>query len=409
VSQPPEPTENAPFGGLPGGVTRHEPAQQLGAAMADPAELAERVRRAAAGLGFAQVGFCSVERLTADGAALERWLAAERHAQMRYLAAAERASPTQLLPQAKTAIVVALPYPAAPIVELRLGRDAPARGIIARYARGADYHGVIKDKLRRLADACATLAGRPVLARACVDTAPLLERGLAARAGVGFAAKNTMTIVPGVGSFVLLGELLVDLDIPYDAAIAPRCGSCRACLDACPTGAFVEERVLDARRCISYWTIEHRGIIPLELRPLLGLHVFGCDICQEVCPFNASAAPRSAAPELAPRSELEPLDLVALLELTSAGYRRLVRGSALRRASRPMLSRNAAVCLGNTADPRAVGPLARALLTHRFPLVRGHAAWALGRLGGEAARAALERARDDVDPWVRDEARLAVT
>jgi epoxyqueuosine reductase len=283
---------------------------------------------------------------------------------------------------------------------------------VARYARGEDYHDVLRKKLRRLADAVANLLGRPVLARHCVDTAPLLERAAAERAGLGFASKSTMTIIPGVGSYVMLGELLVDAEITVDAPIAPRCGSCRSCLDACPTGAIVDAHVVDARRCISYLTIELNGPIPRELRPLIGLRVFGCDICQDVCPFNASAEHKPSAPELAPRPSLAAPDLIDLLELGSARYRQLVKGTALRRTHRAQLARNAAVALGNSKDARAVIPLARAVAAHTSALVRGHAAWALGEIGEPARELAwqsLSCARaHDADQFVREEAALAL-
>ena len=233
---------------------------------------------------------------------------------------------------------------------------------------------MMKEKLGALAERCASILGRPVMARACVDTAPLLEHEVARRAGLGFTAKSTLTIVPGLGSYVLLGELLLDVELPTSEPVAAGCGSCRACLDACPTAAFVDAHVLDARRCISYLTIENQGPIPTELRARLGTRVFGCDVCQEVCPFNASSAPRPRAPELTPRAALAVLDLVHLLELGAAGYRKLVRRTALRRVSRDTLARNAAVALGNTGDQRAVPPLARALAAHTSPLVRAHAA-----------------------------------
>lgn len=374
--------------------------------------LAEQISEAARNLGFTRIAFAPVERFDEAATRFADWMSRGYGGQMAYLAGNDRADPRLLLPEAKTLIVVALAYGRADTVELRLRRDAPLTGTIARYARGADYHDVMRNKLRKLADACSTIAGRPVAARVCVDTAPLLERSAAERAGLGFTAKSTMTIIPGVGSYVLLGELLLDLEIAPGTPQARRCGTCRLCLDACPTGAFVDAHVLDARRCISYLTIELTGPIPRELRSAIGTRVFGCDVCQEVCPFNAGSAQPPSAPEFAPRPELEVVDLVALLELTSSGYRKLVRKTALRRAHRATLSRNAAIALGNSGDVRAVEPLSRALDGHPLALVRGHAAWALGelrRVAGDAGREALERAvRKDADSWVREEARLAL-
>jgi epoxyqueuosine reductase len=376
---------------------------------ADPAA---RIAAAALELGFAKVGFAPIERFDEAAERLRSWLANGYHGVLSYLEGEDRADPARLLPGAKTLVAVALSYaePASG-VPLRSQRDGRAlSGSVARYARGEDYHLVMKQKLAALAERCSEILGRAVLSRACVDTAPLLEHEVARRAGLGFTAKSTLTIVPGVGSYVLLGELLLDVELPPSEPVAAGCGSCRACLDACPTGAFVGAHVLDARRCISYLTIENQGPIPRELRGRLGTRVFGCDVCQEVCPFNASRAPRPRAPELTPRSTLAVVDLVALLELGAAGYRKLVRRSALRRVSRDTLARNAAVALGNTRDARAAEPLARALAAHPSALVRSHAAWALGELGplAESARGALEGASGDPDPLVREEARLGL-
>jgi epoxyqueuosine reductase len=376
-------------------------------------DAAARIVAAALELGFAKVGFAAVERFDEAAQRLRTWLASGYHGELSYLDAGEdRADPARLLPGAKTLVAVALSYAEPPgQVPLRAERDGPAlTGSVARYARGEDYHLVMKQKLAALADRCAAILGRAVLTRACVDTAPLLEHEVARRAGLGFTAKSTLTIVPGLGSYVLLGELLLDVELPPSTPIAAGCGSCRACLDACPTGAFVGPHVLDARRCISYLTIENQGAIPRELRSKLGTRVYGCDVCQEVCPFNASSAPRPRAPELAPRSALAVVDLVALLELGAAGYRKLVRRSALRRVTRDTLARNAAVALGNTNDGRAAAPLERALASHPSALVRAHAAWALGELGALAvgARPALSAAAGDPDPGVREEAAIAL-
>ncbi len=366
--------------------------------------LAREVRDAALALGFVRVGFTPVEPLARGARALEDWLAQGRHGDMRYLREqGPRHDPQALLAGARTLVVVALAYPRqAP------AGDRPGRGIVARYAGGRDYHRVIKEKLSSLKEQIISLVGRPVLARATVDTAPLLEREAAARAGVGFIAKSTMLIAPGVGSYILLGELLVDVDIAPDAPSESRCGKCTACLSACPTGAFVDPFVLDARRCISYLTIELKGAIPRSLRPLIGTRVFGCDICQEVCPFNASLRPTATAPELTPRPEVARPLLEVMLLRGSAQHRGFVRGTALRHTSRNQLARNAAVALGNAGDPRAVPALARALATHPSPLVRGPAAWALGRLAGSEAQAALCLAQNDADVGVREEVELAL-
>jgi epoxyqueuosine reductase len=320
---------------------------------------------------------------------------------MAYLAAPahvdQRADLRALLATARSLIVVALAYDRADPIPA----GALLRGKIARYARGEDYHLVMRDRLVALADRLAAALGHPVASRPCVDSAPVLEREWAERAGLGFVAKNTMLIAPGLGSYLVLGELLVDAELAPTAPaepLRPRCGGCRSCLDACPTGAFVDAYVLDARRCISYLTIEHHGAIPRELRASIGTWVFGCDVCQEVCPFNAGAGPPDAQvdPLLRPRSLEHALpDLVALASRGANQLRQLVKRTALRRVPRDVLLRNVAVALGNTGDPRAIPPLV-ALLGHRAALVRGHAVWALGELGADDVLTAYA----DDDPLV---------
>lgn len=344
--------------------------------------------------------------------AYRAWIAADMHGTMAYMAAPEhqqqRTDIGHLAESARTLVVVALAYDhrqPTPATSLPV-----IRGQVARYARGADYHGVIKRRLYALAESLSEYLGRPVAARPCTDSAPVLEREYAERAGLGFIAKNTMLITPGLGSYTLLGELLLDVDAAPDPVSRPRprCGSCTACMTACPTGAFVDAYVLDARRCISYLTIEHDGPIDRELRPLMGTMIFGCDICQEVCPFNARAPQRTAPdPDLAPRDdERGAPDLLALLALGANQRRRYVAGTPLRRVSRQKLVRNICIALGNAGEQRAVGPLTHLLRTDRSPLVRLHAAWALGRLG---ARQPLSDALADAgdtrenDPDVRAE------
>ena len=354
-------------------------------------------------LGFARIAVVPIEAPRRH-AIYTSWLATGHAGAMTYLAApehvAQRGDLRSLLATARSLIVVALAYdrvdpptPASPIPA-----EALLRGKIARYARGEDYHLVMRDRLVALADRLATLVGGPVASRPCVDSAPVLEREWAERGGLGFVAKNTMVIAPGLGSYIVLGELLIDAELAPtapDALPRPRCGSCRACLDACPTQAFVDAYVLDARRCISYLTIEHHGEIPRALRAAIGTWVFGCDICQEVCPYNAGTAP-APDPLLRPRSLEHALpDLVALAAKGANQLRQLVKRTAMRRVPRDALLRNVAVALGNTGDARAI-PALVALLGHRAGLVRGHAAWALGELGAADVLAAH---RDD-DPFV---------
>jgi epoxyqueuosine reductase len=364
---------------------------------------AETVAALARELGFARAAVVPIEPPRRH-ALYASWLASGHAGTMAYLAAPEhvahRADLRSLLGSARSLIVVALAYERADPVP----PDALVRGRIARYARGEDYHLVMRDRLVALADRVAAAVGRAVASRPCVDSAPVLEREWAERGGIGFVAKNTMVIAPGLGSYVVLGELLLDIELAAAAPSEPsrpRCGGCRACLDACPTQAFVDAYVLDARRCISYLTIEHRGAIPRELRRAIGSWVFGCDVCQEVCPFNAGAGAGAGQVDggLRPRSLDHALpDLVALASKGANQLRQLVRRTALRRVSRDALLRNVAVALGNSGDPRAI-PALVGLLGHRSPLVRGHAVWGLGELG---AIDALAGHRDD-DPFVADE------
>jgi epoxyqueuosine reductase len=281
-------------------------------------------------------------------------------------------------------------------------KNGPLEGRVSRYARGEDYHGLIEERLGRLLAFVREEAGQEVRGRACVDTGPVLERELARRAGLGWWGKNTCLIAGKAGSYFFLGELLLDLELEYDQPAADHCGTCTRCLDACPTRAFPEPYVLDARRCISYLNIELKGAIPGDLRAGMGDWIFGCDVCQEVCPWNRRAAP-AAEPAFRARPGMENPALPELLALSQEEFAARFRRSPLRRAKRRGLLRNAAVALGNAGDRRAVPALVRALADEE-PLVRAHAAWALGRLGGEEARAALVRALEtEQDAAVRRE------
>jgi epoxyqueuosine reductase len=373
------------------------------------------------------------------GAFLEGWLAAGHQGSMDYLARPEalarRKDPTLTLPGARSALVVGHNYFQADPEGVPAD---PARGVIARYARGRDYHKVVKGGLRAIeAQVAAQAPG--VATRTAVDTAPLLERELARRAGLGWFGRNTMMIHPRAGSWFFLGVLLLDAEVEPDAPFErDHCGRCRACLDACPTGALLGRDgsgapVMDARLCISYLTIEHRGPIPEPLRPLMGNRIYGCDICQEVCPFPTKFAAPAAEPGYAPRapgavpfgvedvsretSEASPPvhpgtdapSLVGLLEmaLDPARWEAFSRGSAMRRAGRAGFARNVCVALGNWGAPEAVPVLARALGDPES-LVRGHAAWALGRVGSAAAKEALYgAATSEDDAWVRAELEAA--
>lgn len=353
-------------------------------------------------LGFSHVGIAAADRFAESERFLLEWIRQGRHGEMSWITEerAQRACrPDELLPGARSLIVVAAPYG-------RTAEAAPSsrHGRVARYARGADYHELMKARLRVLAEALRRRAGGEGRCRIFVDDGPLLDREAALRAGLGFIGKNTCLIAPGAGSYLLLGTLLTDLPVMPDQAPTRDCGSCRLCLDACPTGALDAPYQLDARRCISYLTIEQRGPIPRDLRPAIGARVFGCDICQEVCPYNHGRGP-VPWPELEPRPEVgTDLDLVELLGLDDVAFRQRFKGTSLTRTKRRGLLRNAAVALANAGDPGAVPALAHALAQELEPLVRAHAAWALRRIGGPEAEAALAEAREhELDPVVRAE------
>lgn len=340
---------------------------------------------AAAALGLCHLSFTPAEEIEQHHR-YEAWLAADYAGELVYLVGGEqrrdRRDPRSLLAAARTVCTVAVSYlhpdPDLSIEEAQTKDEhADLRGQIARYARAEDYHLVLKRRLGQLAEQLQAHLGGLLAYRVCVDTAPILERALAARAGLGFQGKNTLLITPAIGSYTVLGELLLPLLLPSGTPAEPRCGRCRACLDVCPTGALVGEYLLDARRCISYLTIENPGTIPRALRRAIGTWIFGCDLCQEVCPWNAPG--RSGDAEFRPRPEQSHPRLLWLLQLGAAQFRRYVRRTALRRIGRSQLLRNVAVALGNCGTAAAVPAIVQAL--QREPaLVREHLYWALGQI-----------------------------
>ncbi len=359
-------------------------------------------------LGFSLCGIAAAQPQAQHAAVYEDWLTAGYHAQMDYLAAEnarERRTDLSLtLPGVRTVLTVALPYPNPTCTSAP--PDGHLRGHIAAYAWGQDYHQLIPPRLNQLAAFLQTRLGLPLAHRAYTDTGPILERAWGQQAGLGWFGKNSCLIHPRSGSAFLLGELLLSAELTPDPPWkADRCGSCTRCLDACPTGCISPNRTLDARRCLSYWTIEHKGAIPVQLRPSLGNWVFGCDICQQVCPWNQHAAPSTvdAAFDFTPEEAFP--DLLDALHLSSVDFNRRFRRTPLSRAKRRGFLRNAAVALGNLGDPAAVPILIQTLEREPEPLVRGHAAWALGQLHHPHVRPALERAQSaDPDPSVRREA-----
>jgi epoxyqueuosine reductase len=370
------------------------------------AMLSARAKEHAQKLGFDLVGISPV-KLPPHGESFAEWLRQKFHGELGYMerTAALRRDPRTLAPWALSVISLGMnyytPHPRRDM------RPAESHGWISRYAWGDDYHDLIHDRLDKLLAEIGNLCGRQVQGRGFVDSAPLLERDLAGVAGLGWIGKNTQLISPRRGSWFFLAELLVDVPLAYDEPMRDRCGRCDLCLKACPTQAFAGPYVLDARRCISYLTIELKGPIPRHLRRLIGDHVFGCDICQDVCPYNVKAKP---TPEAAfqPRSGLHAPDLIDLLALSETEFRLRFKGSPIRRAKRRGFLRNVAVALGNLKCVDAVPALIQVLVDPE-PLVRMHAAWALGEIPNDQAMMALkDRLPVEGDPAVVEEIRAAL-
>ena len=403
---------------------------------ADDVRPAQKVKRLGRELGFDLVRITEATQLHAERTRYLDWIEQGRHGEMRWITpehAVRSSDPSAVLPQARSVVCLGLAYWAG--ARPTTGANS---GKIARYAWGRDYHLVIEEKLRRMAETLGTDLGGEH--RWYVDTGPLMDKALAARSGLGWYGRNTNILTERFGSFVLLGEIVTSLWLEPDPPLQRDCGACKLCVVGCPTGALGGDYTIDSRKCISYLTIEHRGAIPRALREAVGGWVFGCDVCQDICPptmrpYLRSPAERRgwarearryvaqsalsdsdavAEPVVERRSEWQrsnPLfstgarasvDLLWLLELTHDEYLAAFRGSAIRRARVWMLRRNAAVALGNVGDRAAVEPLIRAMQTDEHTVVRGHAAWALGRLGRrfclpiveESLRAALESEQD---------------
>ncbi len=352
-------------------------------------------------LGFEAVGFAGADQPADVAAGLRGFVAAGMHGEMDWMArtAERRAAPASLWPEVRTVIAVAINYgpPDDPLALL----EERERGAISVYARGADYHKAVKRRLKRLAGFIHGRYGAD--AKVFVDTAPVMEKPAAERAGIGWQGKHTNLVSRAYGSWLFLGEVFTTLELPPDEPESDRCGSCRACLDVCPTNAFPAPYRIDARRCISYLTIEHKGHIAPEFRAAMGNRIFGCDDCLAVCPWNKFARQTRELAFL-PRAELTAPRLADLSGLDDAGFRRVFSGSAIKRVGRDRLVRNTLIAIGNSGD-RSLAPAARARLGDDSPLVRAMAVWALARLAAPAAFARL-RARHlpgEADAAVRAE------
>jgi epoxyqueuosine reductase len=339
--------------------------------------LAAEIKQLGRDLGFSKLGVAAAN-LDADEARLERWLAMGRHGAMSYMErhGRKRSRPAELVPGTVTIISARMSYWPDAARDARDALTDPTTGYVARYALGRDYHKVLRRRLQRLADAVAQRIGEFGY-RVFVDSAPVLEKALARDAGLGWIGKHT-NLLDRDGSWFLLGELYTDLPLPADAPVTEHCGSCRACIDVCPTQAIVAPYELDARRCISYLTIELKGSIPESLRPAIGNRVFGCDDCQLFCPWNKFAR-ATAVGDFAVRHGLDGAGLIGLFAWSQREWEDRTAGSALRRAGYEGWLRNVAVALGNApADERIVAALA-ARADDPSPIVREHVQWALER------------------------------
>ena len=344
--------------------------------MALAESLTARLKERARAAGLDAVGIAAAAALDRDGRALAAWLAGNKEAGMAWMARdpAQRSDPRVLLPGCRSVVVAAMNYwPGDGEVEPREGE-----GRVALYARGRDYHKVLGAKVKALAAWLDAESG--ATSRAFVDTGPVLERAWAERAGIGWIGKNANLLTRDRGSWLLLGEILTTAALdPDDGPHAEFCGSCTACLDACPTGAIESAGVVDAHRCISYWTIEHRGSIPEGRREGLADWIFGCDVCQTVCPWNVSFAKETPREAFSRRDDLRSLDPEEILDLDEAAFRARYSGTALMRATWRGMRRNACIVLGNTRRTSSLPALRRAL-TDDDPVVRDHAAWAIARI-----------------------------
>jgi epoxyqueuosine reductase len=354
------------------------------AATPDFAALARRIKQWGRELGFQQLGITDAE-VGEDERRLCAWLRAGRHGAMGYMArhGRLRSRPRELVPGTLRIISARMDYWPGPARDAHAVLEEPARGYVSRYALGRDYHKLIRRRLQRLAQRIARVAG-PFGYRAFADSAPVLEKALARDAGLGWIGKHTNLINDRAGSWFFLGELFTDLPLPVDAPARAHCGTCRACLDICPTQAIVAPYELDARRCISYLTIELQGSIPEPLRGAIGNRIYGCDDCQLVCPWNRFARPAAESGFL-PRHRLDNPTLVGLFRWSEQEFLRRLEGSAIRRIGHVLWLRNIAVALGNAPADPAVEEALCERLHHPSELVREHVVWALQRQRGRSS------------------------
>ncbi|MSU91579.1 tRNA epoxyqueuosine(34) reductase QueG [Rhodobacteraceae bacterium 2CG4] len=343
----------------------------------DAAALRAALETRARDEGFAALGICRPDAIPNAPARLQRFLRRGRHGQMAWMEARsdQRADPRTLWPEVRAIIMLAEAY--TPPDDALAGLAHRDRGNISVYARGRDYHDVVKKRLKRLGRWLAEDSGAQL--KVFVDTAPVMEKPLAAAAGLGWQGKHTNLLGRALGNWIFLGAIYTTAELPVDPPAAERCGSCRRCLDVCPTDAFPAPFQLDARRCISYLTIEHRGPVPEDLRAALGNRIYGCDDCLAVCPWNKFAV-QAQAQDYWARAELQAPRLADLAALDDAGFLQVFRGSPIKRIGRDRMVRNVLYAIGNSGDP-ALAPAARANLDDPDPAVADAARWALDRLG----------------------------
>ena len=345
----------------------------------DLQKLAHDIKQWGLGLGFDQVGITDCD-LTSEESKLEAWLASGYHGEMEYMAryGLMRARPAELQPGTLRVISVRMNYlPSGAQIAKTLAD--PTRGYVSRYALGRDYHKTLRNRLKQLGERIQQASQDMLQFRPFVDSAPIMERPLADKAGLGWTGKHTLLLNKNAGSFFFLGELLVDLPLPIDHPIEPACGNCSACIQICPTGAIVAPYQVDARRCISYLTIELNGPIPEELRPLIGNRIYGCDDCQLICPWNRYAV-TSPEPDFSPRQSLHTPDLLTLWAWDEAMFLKTTEGSAIRRIGFEKWQRNIAIALGNGPASDDVIHALEYKRARASPLVQEHIDWALCQL-----------------------------
>ena len=372
-------------------------------------DLKDNLKAEALALGFS---FLSVTDCSAPASytVYQQWLGRGHHAGMAYLANDRskmmRREPALFVTGCRSILLVVLPFAMTPY--------DPPHGLIGRvaaYACAVDYHHVIPELLRRLLASLPSSVSGTNLHRVFTDSAPILERDLAQRAGAGYIGKNSCLIRPGEGSYFLLGEAFIETSLEPDAPFtADRCGNCQRCIQTCPTACILPDRTIDANRCISYLTIENRGSIPRELRSLIGNWVFGCDICQQICPWNKFAAQRDSKTVLEYKPELAFPDLLREIQITADEFKLKYQNTPILRAKHRGYLRNIVVALGNSGDENAAAPLEDIVVHHPDAMIRAHACWALGQICTPTARRALaKRATAETDPTVIEEILAALT